>query len=432
MFAIVTVIELLTVIFLLFELLYTLYTKGIVISARWCAYYLFCVFFTLPNLVMLLHGRLNIPAYGYQFIVEDWQVEAVFTFFIIFASLSLKRGALKSTKNASVNVQTLKFLKIHIPFSVRMLATFGTIIPIIGVFVSPQPELYLTFAVFQRQDVSGISNAAREWHSSQMNICLFIGMLSATILWYSVQKKHAKKRLILKTYLILVASGIMYFSSKRTLGTLLFLLYLIIDILYKKRKPLMEMILIIGGCIGYFILYQSIVKKTVGGGVSLATEMYIIYFSRILDYRYITFSLLHPEQVKILDYPLQSFVFDIVPFIRRSAWVDKPWPFGVYYTAAWNNVAVENVTYRYTVSWFGEALANLSWFGIPIGIWIYTRMLTVFEDFKNPLVNIFAIFVAMYFMVTHVQSNYVPIIILFLLYIVLERKNKKSSSAIKI
>ena len=72
--------------------------------------------------------------------------------------------------------------------------------------------------------------------------------------------------------------------------------------------------------------------------------------------------------MKILQYPCQSFLFDILPFIKRTNWVNKPYPFGVYYTAAWTNTIVNSVNYRYTVSWFGEALANLSW----ITCWLFS------------------------------------------------------------
>lgn len=67
-------------------------------------------------------------------------------------------------------------------------------------------------------------------------------------------------------------------------------------------------------------------------------------------------------------------------------------------------------------------LANLSWIGLPVGYFLYSKMLSVFEKIKNPIVNIFSIYVAIYFMVTHVQSNYYNIIILALLYILIEKR----------
>lgn len=422
MYTYVKFLEIVITLLLIMDFFRTIYKYKIIINVRWCAYYTFQAIFIIPNLLLILYGKLNILSYGYKYIANNWQVELIYTIFISFTYLLLKRGAKKSVKG--VNINKYAGMRIKIPMIVILLAFIGTLIPFVMTLLSPQPELYFRyFAVFERNDlVNIVSDSARKWHNSQFNISLFVGMLSCVILWIESLNCKLNSKLIIRTYLIFIGVQILLFSSKRTLGIFLFLVYLIADFLLKRKKPWLESVIIVGGCITYFILYQSIVKKTVGGGVSTPVEMYIIYFSRTLDYRFITYSLLNPDKVKILQYPCQSFIYDILPFIRRSRWAGKPYPFGVYYTAAWTNTMVNKVNYRYTVSWFGEALANLSWLGIPIGYWLYDRMLCFFEKIKNPIVHIFSIYVAVYFMVTHVQSNYYNIIILFILYITVEKK----------
>lgn len=314
----------------------------------------------------------------------------------------------------------------RIPLAVIFITFVGTLLPLFAAILSPQPELYfLSFAPFSRTNVYTISAASYNWHSGYMSVATKIAMLSVVVLWYAIQKATKTNKFVGKIYLFIVAAVILLFSSKRTLGILLLLIMMIIEILNSKTGAIKKIVFYGGLSVFYFVLYQSIVKKTVGGGVSTITEMYIIYFSRILDFRYVTYSILHPDNVRILDYPCQSFLFDILPFIKRSVWADKPYPFGVYYTAAWNNQAVSTVSYRYTVSWFAEAFANLSWMGIPIGVWLYKRMLDLFERFQNPIVSVFSIYVAVYFMVTHVQSNFSNVGILAFLYFFIERRYRR-------
>lgn len=422
MFNVIKFFELIISVVLLIDTIHTVFLRKIIINAHWCSYYVFQVFFIIPNIILLLCGRLDIRSYGYRFIYNNWKVEFVYTVFILFMYIMLKKSCLKHLNK--MNIEIVQNIKIKIPFTIVFISLIGTIIPFLLVLISPQPNLYFDyFAAFERSNLSGIiTDDARQWHNGILNIGLFLGMISCCILWVKSLNYKLNSRIILRLYLIIIGIVIVIFSSKRTLGTLLFIVYLMIDFLLKKKKPWLEAFFIIIGCVSYFIFYQYIVKKTVGGGISSPVEMYLIYFSRTLDYRFITYSLLNPSDVKILDYPCQSFLFDILPFIRRSNWSNKPYPFGVYYTAAWNNIQITKVSYRYTVSWFGEALANLSWIGIPVGFILYNTMLNIFEKFKNPIVCIFSIFVSVYFMVTHVQSNYINFIALFILYVFLEKK----------
>lgn len=415
-------VEFLASMMLLVQLLYGLFKKGTIISVKWCAYYIFNLFFVLPNFLMILYGKLNVLSYGYRFIREDWQVELVYTLFIVFSDTYLLRSARKSIKKEKFDLP--KNLSLRIPIFVRVIMTIFVMSPTIMAVLAPQPELYFfSFAPFSRRDIYSISAVAETWHSTPMHISLYLAAVGIIVLWTNNERLLRRNGFAFRFFLMLIALEITLFSSKRTLGTLVFIAMALISMMFKRKKSIC--VFLIGFSIFYFIFYQSIVKKTVGGGVSTAMEMYIIYFSRVLDFRFVTYSLLHPEQVKILDYPCQSFLFDIFPFIRRSVWTTKPYPFGVYYTAAWNNQSIASVSYRYTVSWFSEALANLSWIGIPIGMYLYKKMLDVFNKFKNNIVRIWSIFVAIYFMITHVQSNYIFVAILIILWLVFEKKGKR-------
>ena len=84
MFTIIKFIEVVITSILIIDFIKTLYKNKVIINVRWCAYYVFQVIFIIPNLIMLLYGKLNLYSYGYKFIVNNWQVEIIYSIFIIF------------------------------------------------------------------------------------------------------------------------------------------------------------------------------------------------------------------------------------------------------------------------------------------------------------------------------------------------------------
>ena len=43
---------------------------------------------------------------------------------------------------------------------------------------------------------------------------------------------------------------------------------------------------------------------------------------------------LYPDELEILEYPFQSFLFTATMYVPREWWSDKPWPYAVYATSA--------------------------------------------------------------------------------------------------
>ncbi len=419
------IIEISILIFILIQLLYSILKKGITINVYWVAYYVFCAFFVLPELIIAIYGELNITSHGYQYIRNDMAVDFIYLLFVIVFSDILRRWALR--KDIIFREKVFNGINsIDIPRPIIFLCMVITFFPTFFAIFAPIPSLYFeSFAAFNRTDIYNITTEAFEYHNGTMLIVLSLSMVAVVALWFVLSdSKSLKNRLIGKSYLLFITVQILLFSSKRTLGGLLIIVLVMIDILKKDKTPWFSIMVGVSFVIGYFVLYQSIVKKTVGGGASGFMEMYVIYFSRVLDMKLVIYSLLHPDTIRILDYPLQSFIYDFLFYIPRNVWPDKPYPYGDYYMAAWNQQLLENVRSRNTVSWFSEAVANMSWVGFPMGLWMYKKMLDLFSNYKNVFVRFFSIYVALYFMITHVASNWTNFILLFILYFLLENKSR--------
>lgn len=409
----------LILILLLAQFGYTLYVHKLKINVYWCAYYVFVVFFVLPDLVFLINGVLQLKSYGYQFIANDPVVDWIYLVFAAVVCNVFRSIAIKRTRE---NLIELRGFRIQVSKVVWYICFGMTLIPTVAALFAPQPELYfLSFLPFYRSDVYQVSAEARQWHTSVMSNLLIVAFLGLLICWLVTAQEKKKKGIDpIRVYLAIVAVQILLFSNKRTFGILVILAMVLVDLIYKEKTPWLELIGCGSFCVAYFIFYQVITGKTVGGGQSGAAEVYAMYFSRVLDFKFVIYSLLHPDTIQILEYPGQSLLFDVLFFVPRAIWSNKPYPFGVYYTAAWNNQAVVGVTSKYLTSWFAEAVANLSWIGFPVGVWLYVKAMDIISKFKNPIVSIFALYTSIYFMVTQVGSNHENIVVLILLWFVLE------------
>ena len=85
------IIEISILIFILIQLLYSILKKGITINVYWVAYYVFCAFFVLPELIIAIYGELNITSHGYQYIRNDMAVDFIYLLFVIVFSDILRK-----------------------------------------------------------------------------------------------------------------------------------------------------------------------------------------------------------------------------------------------------------------------------------------------------------------------------------------------------
>src|SRR6185295_12096750 len=98
-----------------------------------------------------------------------------------------------------------------------------------------------------------------------------------------------------------------------------------------------------------------------------AYEMARMDFGRDSDIAMVLFAELEPAARPILEFRGQSFLFDLLFFVPRAIWEEKPKPYYHYITAVALRQPLTQRTWGITTTWLGEAIANFGWFGILVG-----------------------------------------------------------------
>ena len=151
------IIEISILIFILIQLLYSILKKGITINVYWVAYYVFCAFFVLPELIIAIYGELNITSHGYQYIRNDMAVDFIYLLFVIVFSDILRRWALR--KDIIFREKVFNGINsIDIPRPIIFLCMVITFFPTFFAIFAPIPSLYFeSFAAFNRTEIGRAS-----------------------------------------------------------------------------------------------------------------------------------------------------------------------------------------------------------------------------------------------------------------------------------
>lgn len=103
------------------------------------------------------------------------------------------------------------------------------------------------------------------------------------------------------------------------------------------------------------------------------------YFFKSNAVKVAIYSNLHPSLLKVLDYPLQTIIYDLCYFIPRSIWDSKPYPYPDYYSSA--VMGLSELTYfgwRFQTNIYAEFISNFNILGIffaPLFIlWMCKKM----------------------------------------------------------
>jgi hypothetical protein len=102
---------------------------------------------------------------------------------------------------------------------------------------------------------------------------------------------------------------------------------------------------------------------------------------------------LHADSPPILEYRMQSLLFDAAMLVPRTWWPEKPWPYAVYATAAAFRLPVRFLGWGVTTSWLEEAIANLGWFGLLAGPLLLAWICRIGESSKDTIARLLTILI---------------------------------------
>ena len=161
----------------------------------------------------------------------------------------------------------------------------------------------------------------------------------------------------------------LYLHGKRNsvfLAVVLVLSALALSRSLKGRTLLWLGLAAVGGYLAYHQWYQTRYRPYLADQ-HRSYESLRMDFGHDGDIKLAIYSELYLPDRPILDYRFQSAIFNVTFFIPRTYWPEKPWPYYCYLTA--RALGIHNataLTWGFTSSVLGEAIANCGWLGMLV------------------------------------------------------------------
>lgn len=306
------------------------------------------------------------------------------------------------------NSITAKFKKIQFPAIVNIILIIGMAIPIACVFFAPNPEIYKIWAYTYRYNISYIDEI---YNTLVMGNALTLSFLCMII--YAVQKK--KSNLLIYFFIFVIT----WLSFKRTLLVFSVLVLLFFDFFKGKfrenaKKTILKSISLILICIGYFIYYSQHTGKLSDAPFYYS---YTLYYSR---HYCIKASVL--DQLKgmsMLHYRGESLLFDLMFFIPRSIWPNKPSVYTVYFSnfCQGRDIDAQTMVFYYANIW-SEFISNFHLFGILFALMFIKLIMRISEKSPNIYSYLFGVLFITFYFFWGIQPFTMMVIVLWVLCLI--------------
>ncbi|SYZ77870.1 O-antigen polymerase [Trichococcus shcherbakoviae] len=384
---------------------------------------IFQVIFVFPIVLEWLFGiqDYSYKSPGFQKALNDKLTNIIYSLFTIITPIFLYISGKKNKIKGFVlgDIKTT-ILNIRISRELYIICAILMFAPLMLSLFSPAPEKYLVeYAYFQK--FSNLATISELWY--HRNVMRIGGVVS--LIFISITKLFSKNTWF-NSFLIYSAAAIAgILNGKRTLFAFIIFAILAVDII-KAPKGIFPIKKIISSglfIVFIFIGYSYLIDKHT---VNVSTiDNLRLYFFRDVDVKFSIYALLNPDKYRIFDYWGQSYLFNLLFYIPRSYWSNKPYPYDTYVTAVALGYPPGTIlNWNFQTSVFGEALSNLGWFGIPLSLLLTNKFIKLSELSRNPIVIILCIFIIMFSFMNHFGSwrNY---LLIWLLFMILNKFKKK-------
>lgn len=343
--------------------------------------------------------------YMYYAMIDD-SVAYIYDLFAIAGMLILSYNADKLSKYSNVSVLSNFKLGAKRQYVVAM-AAICMVLPLFGIVLAPHPQVYLKFSYFYMNEYSN-TGVDYLYHRTIMKILTYISFAGMMVFYYL-----AKRNKKLYTYLVLIL--VTWVNGKRTLMVFMIAGILVIDFLKwdkHSRRYINRLIwkAIFFGIIivGYYLFYND---KTGKSNFADDYLLYATYFSRMSNVKVSIYDLLN--QGKMLQYPCQTLLYNLLFFIPRVLWEGKPYPYYKYFTSyvyyGVSNKVVPNMQFQVNI--WSEFISNMGIFGYVAALYLVIWIVKKSEKSSNSIImlsgTVFAFLYMMYGFEHIIQITYV-------------------------
>lgn len=369
-------------------------------SSRYIVYYLFFVVFILPLALDYLIGKpvysgLQVN-YGFELSYDDDMTRILYDIFVLGTQIIIlkcfKKRRFHIRLSGKNNLSKPYEISTTLDIKMRRICLFFAAVAPIFMTIRGYYQVLFRFGWRDRQLYKGISSSAYYGICEKLT---YIGVTAAILLLLSKYDKKAKQGIFLR-----ILSGILLMmnsciEAKRAI--LFYVLIVIIIVLIQMRNVNIRAIAIFALISVIGVLAYTYVVKIVFRGYVVGDGLYrTIRIDMFRDdtVKMSIYGIMHPDEIKILDYPFQSYLMQIKYFIITSLIsglhiIHIPGVgYDQYFSAALAHTSLDNPIVQMTVSMFDEAIANFGYFGFfiaPIVCAIVCRKIDEITDFEKVL-----------------------------------------------
>ncbi|MCH7401710.1 hypothetical protein ACFOUP_01080 [Belliella kenyensis] len=365
-------------------------------------------FYGLPVILDFSFGPADFSGYkGFSLALDSENAAVYYNLYLSYVCIIFYRYIIKTEDNYNI----LNFnLIYHTLYKYRYLLWIMMLTPIIMVFIANNPENYLNYqAVLKFR-----SEEFKESHALVFRFAL-LSVVSGAFLIYFIANKNDTSivfKLVLYLFLLFLAFWV---DGKRGIFFKYFFMLLTAGVLVGKIRPKKILRYVFSG----LIVLTSIVfayGKDFASNSNYSRSLYGALRLNIGRDHTVKYTLYKEfvEGGKILQYRGQSFLFDLLFFVPRSIWPEKPYPYAVYYVSSVLNFPPEPIGWSFTTSILEEMISNFGFIGIFLAPFFLIWICKVGDGSKNLFLKILSIVVVVFFQFTQLAA-FMPLFVIFLI-----------------
>lgn len=366
------------------------------------------IFLLIPIILDLIFGKPDFNRYkGFSNASESINVDIYYNVYIIFVNLLFIRYMRRSV-NRKISFQAHYFFKQA--YKSRMLLWFLMFLPIIAVLLSSNPLEYLNYKAV-------VTNRTDVFRNSHVFVgkAALLSVAVGSILFYLIIRTRnstlSLPRYVLYFILIFIAFWV---DGKR--GIIVKYLFLLLASGWILGKITPKKIVkrgIIG--IALLVVFVGAYGKDFAKSSAMDRTIYSSFRLNLGRDHTIKYTLYKEFEIEkpILEFRGQSFLFDVVFFIPRSLWPQKPYPYAVYFVTDVLSLDREPIGWTFTTCILEEFISNFGFIGMFLAPLFLLWICKIGDNTSNIMLTFFSILVAVFFMFTQLAA-FMPIFMLFI------------------
>lgn len=388
-------------------------------------YFLIPVFvltYIFPSLVDFLTGSgfqgASYSSYAYQ-ALTDHHTTMIYNVYvsailIVFYMASRFRRAEGQAFSSEQVVALMSFVRRW-----RIVIWFFALFPVMLVLASGDIGWYSEYAGRDRVNASDLQVFATKAVVVSMPLIAF----------YIAENMHRFKNgrnvvcLFSIVFLVLIAIVNSYIHGKRSVVAI-FIFFLALSFFVTKVISRRSLAAAIVGLTVFFVFFLFAYGKNIdaGDGVLGIMQGMRVDFSRDYSLKFVIYNELLNDN-KVLPFKGASYLFLLTFFVPRFIWLDKPYPYAVYFTNSFFGNFGGDYLYGWglTTSFVTEAVSNLGWAGLLLFPVFYIYSLKKIDRLNRLGVKIVGYIVMILLLVIQPIAIF-PLISIFFILIFLRKK----------